>query len=49
MIGRLRDEISGDLMAMMGTVFMRPALARLKKHLDWVEHGAAPLLGVNGV
>ena len=34
---------------MVGTLFMRPALHRLRRSLDWEEHGAAPLLGVNGV
>ena len=27
----------------------RPALKRLRRQLDWEEHAAAPLLGVNGV
>ena len=28
---------------------MSPALRRLKARIDWEEHGAAPLLGVDGV
>jgi glycerol-3-phosphate acyltransferase PlsX len=24
-------------------------MMRMKYHLDWEEHGAAPLLGINGV
>jgi glycerol-3-phosphate acyltransferase PlsX len=28
---------------------MKPAMRRLKARIDWEEHGAAPLLGVNGV
>jgi len=31
-----------------GAVF-RPALMRLKRRIDYAEHGGAPLLGVNGV
>jgi glycerol-3-phosphate acyltransferase PlsX len=30
-------------------MFMRGALRRLRASLDWEEHGAAPLLGVDGV
>ena len=30
-------------------MFMLPALRRLKAEIDWEEHGAAPLLGVDGV
>jgi len=46
---KIRQEIERDLMARFGVVFMAPALRRLRKSLDWEEHGAAPLLGVNGV
>ncbi len=45
----IRAEVSRDPFAMFGTLFMRPALHRLKQQLDWEEHAAAPLLGVNGV
>ena len=46
---RIRAEVSGDPLAMLGTLLMRPALRRLMRQLDWEEHAAAPLLGVNGV
>jgi glycerol-3-phosphate acyltransferase PlsX len=46
---RIRAEVTGDPMAMVGTLLMRPALRRLMRQLDWEEHAAAPLLGVNGV
>ncbi|HYM81023.1 MAG TPA: phosphate acyltransferase PlsX [Candidatus Limnocylindria bacterium] len=49
LVHMLRQEIGRDPLAILGTVFMRPALRRFKRHLDWEEHGAAPLLGVNGV
>jgi phosphate acyltransferase len=45
----MRDEIGRDPLAMFGTLFMRPALRRMRNKLDWEEHGAAPLLGVDGV
>ena len=49
LVHKMREEILHDPMAMVGTLFMRPALHRLRRSLDWEEHGAAPLLGVNGV
>jgi glycerol-3-phosphate acyltransferase PlsX len=49
LVAKLREEIQRDPLAMLGTVFMRPALRRLKRQVDWEEYGAAPLLGVNGV
>jgi glycerol-3-phosphate acyltransferase PlsX len=49
-LGRaVRDQVKRDPLAMIGALFMRPALGRLKRQLDWEEYGAAPLLGVNGV
>ena len=44
-----RAEVKRDPLAMLGAFFMRPALKRLAKSIDWEERGAAPLLGVNGV
>jgi len=49
LVTRMKAEITGDPLAVLGTFFMKPALRRLRQHLDWEEHGAAPLLGVNGV
>jgi glycerol-3-phosphate acyltransferase PlsX len=45
----MREEIRKDPFALLGTLFMRPAMRRMKSTLDWEEHGAAPLLGVDGV
>jgi phosphate acyltransferase len=45
----MRDEIGHDPIAMFGTLFMRPALRRMRNKLDWEDYGAAPLLGVDGV
>jgi|SRR5438105_455880 len=46
---KIRSEVAGDPMAMLGTVLMKPALRRVMRQIDWEEHAAAPLLGVNGV
>lgn len=47
--GTVKGEIRRDPLAMIGALFMLPALGRLRRRLDWEEYGAAPLLGVNGV
>jgi glycerol-3-phosphate acyltransferase PlsX len=46
---KIRQEIERDLFAKVGVLFMMGALKRLRRTVDWEEHGAAPLLGVNGV
>jgi len=46
---KVKEEIAHDPLARMGALFMSPALKRVQKQIDWEEHGAAPLLGVNGV
>jgi len=49
-LGRsVKQEVRRDPLALIGALFMMPALGRLKRRLDWEEYGAAPLLGVNGV
>jgi glycerol-3-phosphate acyltransferase PlsX len=45
----LRSEFSGDMISTLGAVLTRSALGRFKKKIDYSEHGAAPLLGVQGV
>ncbi len=45
----IRDELEHDLLARVGSGLMYPALKRMKRRIDWEEHGAAPLLGVDGV
>ena len=49
MARKVKEEISHDLLARMGALLMSPALRRVQRQIDWEEHGAAPLLGVNGV
>jgi glycerol-3-phosphate acyltransferase PlsX len=47
---KIRDAIKGGgPLAMLGGVLVRPALGGIRKLLDPAEHGAAPLLGVNGL
>jgi glycerol-3-phosphate acyltransferase PlsX len=36
-------------LALLGGMLVRPALGKVKQMLDPSEHGAAPLLGVNGL
>jgi glycerol-3-phosphate acyltransferase PlsX len=49
LVSIMRQDIRKDVMATLGMVLMKPAMKRMKHHLDWEEHGAAPLLGINGV
>jgi glycerol-3-phosphate acyltransferase PlsX len=44
-----KEELKHDLLARFGSLFMIPGLRRIKSRIDWEEHGAAPLLGVDGV
>jgi len=45
----LRAEFSSDIFTAAGSLLTRRALTRFKKKIDHSEHGAAPLLGVQGV
>lgn len=44
----LRGEIVESWLARLGYLFMRGALSRFKKKVDYAEYGGAPLLGING-
>ena len=49
-IGNLiREEITGDLLSMLGGALARPAFNRMRQRVDTSLIGGAPLLGVNGV
>jgi len=49
-VDKIKDAIkNGGPLAMLGGLLVRPALSSIKKLLDPSEHGAAPLLGVNGL
>jgi glycerol-3-phosphate acyltransferase PlsX len=49
LVSIMKEDIGKDPLALAGMLLMRPAMMRMKHHLDWEEHGAAPLLGINGV
>jgi len=50
MTGRLiKDAINNDFLAKIGGIFIRRAMNRFKRVIDYAEYGGAPLLGVNGV
>jgi glycerol-3-phosphate acyltransferase PlsX len=50
MLGMVREEVTrSGLLAKFGAALMKNALRRLRKRIDYAEHGGAPLLGVDGV
>jgi glycerol-3-phosphate acyltransferase PlsX len=49
-LGMVREEVMrAGLLARLGAALMTTGLRRLKKRIDYAEHGGAPLLGVDGV
>lgn len=49
-VDKIKEAIKGGgPLAMLGGLLLKPALGSIKKLLDPSEHGAAPLLGVNGL
>jgi len=50
LMDKVKEAIQGGgPLAMLGGLLVRPALGSIRKLLDPAEHGAAPLLGVNGL
>lgn len=45
----LKEEIIKSWVSKLGYLFVRGALSRFKKIVDYAEYGGAPLLGINGV
>lgn len=45
----LKDELSSNLQAKLGALLSQQSFKRLKKRLDYSEHGGAPLIGLRGV
>jgi len=45
----LKDEIKKGIVSSAGGLLLKPSFSRLKKRIDYDEHGAAPLLGLNGI
>lgn len=48
-VAQLRKELAKNLVTMFATVLLMPALANLKKSVDYDEAGGAPMLGINGI
>jgi glycerol-3-phosphate acyltransferase PlsX len=44
----LRDELASTISTRIGALLSRRALRRFRRRVDYSEHGAAPLVGVNG-
>ncbi|HVV49526.1 MAG TPA: phosphate acyltransferase PlsX [Polyangia bacterium] len=50
MLGMVKEEVMrSGFLAKVGAALMTGALKRLRKRIDYAEHGGAPLLGVDGV
>ena len=50
MTGKLiKNAINNDFFARIGGIFIRRAMNKFKRVVDYAEYGGAPLLGVNGV
>lgn len=45
----LKEEFTRSLLSKLAAAVVKPGLSRFKKKLDYKEHGAAPLLGLNGL
>lgn len=45
--GSLKAELKSSKMAMLGALFMKKSLKKLKQRFNYEEHGGAPLLGVD--
>ena len=49
-VDKIKDAIKGGgPLALLGGLLVKPALGSIKQLLDPSEHGAAPLLGINGL
>jgi len=48
MVDFFRREVESNWRNKLGFLFLRPALRKLKRRMDYAEYGGAPLLGVNG-
>lgn len=45
----IRQELTASFFTKLGALLIRPALGRIRRHVDPDEYGGALLLGVNGV
>jgi glycerol-3-phosphate acyltransferase PlsX len=49
MFDMLREEVLSTAIGKLGASLLRGSFRRLKKRVDYAEHGGAPLVGVDGV
>jgi glycerol-3-phosphate acyltransferase PlsX len=45
----LRQEFTKSLFSKLAAAILRPGLSKFRKKMDYSEHGAAPLLGIDGL
>jgi len=48
-VNLLEEELGRHRLLRVPLFFLRPAIRRLRRRVDYAEYGGAPLLGVNGV
>ncbi|WP_042160387.1 phosphate acyltransferase PlsX [Paenibacillus gorillae] len=49
LLNYLKDAFGESMMTKLAAAIMLPRLRKLKKKMDYKEHGSAPLLGLNGL
>ncbi len=47
--GLFKQQLSSNLVTMVGGLLSMPAFRKLKRKVDYAEHGGAPLLGIDGI
>jgi glycerol-3-phosphate acyltransferase PlsX len=47
--GLFKQQLSSNLLTMVGGLLSMPAFKNLKRKVDYAEHGGAPLLGIDGI
>jgi glycerol-3-phosphate acyltransferase PlsX len=45
----LKEELTRDVRGKLAGLLALPAIHRLRRRIDWEEHGGAPILGINGI
>lgn len=45
----IKEELMRSFVTKAGALLLKPAFNNVKKRIDYDEHGAAPLLGLNGI
>ncbi len=47
--GLLKEELKKNVISIAAALMLKPAFRSMSKRIDYDEHGAAPLLGLNGI